>query len=163
MSRSRFIFAKNTPPVYQALGAKVQEEKTCQTFPIQVCYCLMIFSFQSLQAPIDFALYDTDQNQKAHKTIHQEPRKTNLFREMTDFLVEHQVAFSDLDSVYFVHGPGSFTSARVACLLANTLADEYGIDLFPLAPEQYASGIFDPFLKPLSFVQPVFSSTMRIG
>lgn len=52
-------------------------------------------------------------------------------------LQDQKISYNDLQEVYVVSGPGSFTGLRVGVTIANTLANLTNAKLFPITTFQY--------------------------
>lgn len=49
---------------------------------------------------------------------------------ITQLLIKQKLAFKDLNGIIVVTGPGSFTSVRIGCVIANTLAQVLKIGIY---------------------------------
>lgn len=89
--------------------------------------------------------------------------RINLLKEIDTLLTEEKYNWKDLSKLFFVNG-GSFSQARLSCLLANTLSQELSIPLFFLPRKDFQD--IQHLLKKAqktSFAEPLFETNMRIG
>ncbi|MCC6638974.1 tRNA (adenosine(37)-N6)-threonylcarbamoyltransferase complex dimerization subunit type 1 TsaB [Candidatus Falkowbacteria bacterium] len=90
-----------------------------------------------------FLFVDTSATGKIHLSLFTSTQKVDDFvfeggntiseklpEVIEEFLSRHTIVVSSLEGIIVVTGPGSFTSLRIACAVANTLSQTLGIALF---------------------------------
>lgn len=131
----------------------------------------MILAYSNLDSSGFVALLSKETKEVLlETTFPQTPRGQNdVLRGITEILAKAQKTPADISGIALHIGPGKFTPARTACIIANTFAEELSIPLFPLladeetTPQSFLDILISNPPPTTYFVEPIFLGTPNIG
>lgn len=131
----------------------------------------MILAYSNLENPGFIALL----SEETQEVIQEIPlpentkKQSDILLGIARLLAKTQKETTDITGIALHVGPGKFTAVRTACIVANILAKELNIPLFPMTTEVEASPM--AFAKIVSTkggtretsVEPIFLGAPNIG
>lgn len=129
----------------------------------------MMLCFCNLVDPISVVIFDEHGKKIAEKSGAKKADREDLLLEIAELLEANTISPCDLKKIFVVPGPGRFSSVRSACVIANTLAQETGAELFAIDAEEFTekNSDFSDFVlekrTPQTRINPIFLGEMRIG
>ena len=89
--------------------------------------------------------------------------RINMLKEIDALLTEERCTWKNISDIFFVNG-GTFSQARLSCLIGNTLSQELDIPLFVLPRTEFQDKEhLLQHAQKTSFAEPLFETKMRIG
>jgi len=83
------------------------------------------------------------------KSIEQGKESDQLILKIEELLEENEIQVSDLNKIYLINGPGSFTGLRISVTIANVWAHEMNIKLVPINTFNFLRKYIDDDQLPL--------------